>query len=334
MKNILIAVTGLSPQIVSETLFVLSVKIKIKIDELFIVTTKTGKEFILGKGKNKLPSLKSEIAKMCREYKINCPTFDEKKNIYIAKEESLEISDVKTNKDNQLFPNLITNVIREKSSNPENVLYCSLSGGRKTMSAYMGFALSLFARENDMLYHVIVNDEFEKSKKFYPDKKDKKSEFILSEVPYLKLRSIIGENTKNKIFKEMSYSDLVKYAQTQLKIKSADKLYLNPRRKEVWFKENEIQHLQPKQIEFYRYLAELKNPDGCEHIADLAQKFYNDAKDTTNILGLINKINKVICSAINDFEIDGIFKITGPDVWEMSKYGILAEKDKIIFIDR
>jgi CRISPR-associated protein (TIGR02584 family) len=235
-KNILIAVTGLSPQVVSETLYALSAVNKIQIDELYIVTTKTGKDIILGKNKN-IPPLKSQIQKMCNEYKnINCPKFDERKNIFVAKEESIEISDVKTSKDNKLFPNLITNVIRDKSSNPDIVLYCSLSGGRKTMSAYMGFALSLFARENDTLFHVIVNDEFEKSRKFYPAKKDEKTEIVLSEVPYIKLRGLLPKQID---FKNLTYNSLIDFSQKQIKMLNSI-LIIDIKNRKLNFRSNSI----------------------------------------------------------------------------------------------
>jgi hypothetical protein len=46
-------------------------------------------------------------------------------------------------------------------------LLCSIAGGRKTMSFYLGAALSLFGRPQDKLYHVLVTPEFESHPDFY-----------------------------------------------------------------------------------------------------------------------------------------------------------------------
>jgi len=77
MKNILICVTGLTPQIVTETLYCLTKLKKVKIDELYVVTTTRGRDVIMGiDEKINLPPLKNELKRMCDKYKINNPKFE------------------------------------------------------------------------------------------------------------------------------------------------------------------------------------------------------------------------------------------------------------------
>src|SRR5690606_26961156 len=149
-KNILICVTGLTPQIITETFYCLTVQKKIKIDEIYILTTTRGSEVILGKDRGKqTPKVifKDELMQLCKKYKIKVPKFENSsKHIITAKEESLGLSDIRNDKHNKLFPNKVCEFIKEISSG-DNTIYCSISGGRKTMSVHLAFAMVLFGRE-------------------------------------------------------------------------------------------------------------------------------------------------------------------------------------------
>lgn len=229
MKNILIAVTGLSPQVVTETIHALYKEMGIKINEVICITTDEGKKKILEYEKKdningttiSNHSLKVEIEKMCEELKIEVPIFNLDTNVIVTNEESLQVPDVIDNADNKLFANLVCKVIKDLSLDNNVTLYCSLSGGRKTMSAYMYAAISLFGRENDKLYHVLVDNKFEKSGKFYPTMEFEKIK--LSEVPFFKLRAIVP----NIFDMNLSYSELVEETQKWIEDANYGKLILN-----------------------------------------------------------------------------------------------------------
>lgn len=79
--------------------------------------------------------------------------------------------DIRTVADNEQAGDQIASFLQTKACEPAVRLHCSLSGGRKTMTHYMGIAFQLFARPWDNLYHVMVAPEFEKVDKFfYPPK--------------------------------------------------------------------------------------------------------------------------------------------------------------------
>ncbi|MGB9773831.1 MAG: CRISPR-associated ring nuclease Csm6 [Bacteroidota bacterium] len=207
-NHVLLAVTGMTPQVVTETLFGLMVQRGIMIDEVCVITTAEGKRALLGEAG--LPSLEEELNRMCKVWNVHIPAFDPKRSLFIAREETLELHDVRTDRDNILFPNLITNVVRRYTADANNVLHCSIAGGRKTMSVAMAFALSLFGRRDDTLYHVLVSPEFEASKKFFPETTEEGSQLILAEVPYIRLREKLPLLEE---YPHASFSDLVAIAQ-------------------------------------------------------------------------------------------------------------------------
>lgn len=287
-KNLLICVSGLTPQIVTETLFCLSVKEKIPIDEIYVLTTQRGRNVILGKDTHpatpKTP-LKNEIENLCKKYKVKKPLFAENDNhIIVAKEEAIELPDIRTDKDNILFPNKVCEFLRLKTSNPDNVLYCSITGGRKSMSVHLANALSIFARENDKLLHVLTKEEHE-FKGFYPNTKAEANDLELSEIPFVRLRSILSAELKRPDLLKSNFDDIVKFTQEQLKILSpSNKMIVDIERRELRFGNNKVV-LEPSQFLFYYYFIDSKNI-GVNEIS-----VYNFMSDETKIK-FINYFNE------------------------------------------
>ena len=264
MRNILVAVSGLTPQVISETLYCLSVQKKIRIDEIFVITTTEGKRnieeyYFLNREKGEIEGpyqLKEEIEKMCKQHEINVPMFSTKGNVIVASEENIKMHDVRTDRDNILFPNVITNAIKKLTSDDRNILYCSLSGGRKTMSAYMGFALSIYAREGDKLYHVLASKEFEDTGRFYPEKK-KNKDLILSEVPFIKLRPVL----KDKIdYKNKTYSEIIEQSQRELERLKEDGVMIDIKKRTINYKGNTVK-FEPAHLALYLFFVFLKKTE-------------------------------------------------------------------------
>jgi len=260
-KNILICVSGLTPQIVTETFYCLAVQKKIKVDELYVITTKRGREVILGKDKSvHTPKtlLKDELKNLCSRYKIKMPVFEnDEKHIITAKEETLELSDIRTDKHNVLFPNKVCEFISKLSSDTDSNLFCSISGGRKTMGVHLAFALSLFGRENDKLLHVLTSEENE-FKGFYPVNKKEDKALELSEIPYVRLRSVTLFKGDSKLKSKLKYADIVKLTQDQLhRISDKRKLVLKVNQKEISYGEDTVK-FEPLEFAIYYKFAEQK----------------------------------------------------------------------------
>lgn len=356
-KNILICVSGLTPQIVTETLFCLAVKEKTPVDEIYVLTTKRGREVILGKDIHPATpksSLKTEIENLCRKYKIKKPLFEENdKHIIVAKEESIELSDIRTDKDNILFPNKVCEFIREKSSNPDSTLYCSITGGRKSMSVHIANALSIFAREQDKLLHVLTKEEHE-FKGFYPMNKKEAEDLELSEIPFVRLRSILSADIKQAKLFNLTFDEIVKHTQSQLKLYSpSNKMIIDIERRELRFG-NDAVNMQPMEFLFYYFFVDLKER-GIGNITisqfdseETKEKFYEyltefyplryiDEKkwaktrfDDKYFLQKKSKVNKKVEKLIDDPDLAEVFKINVNRKWSESTYFIKADKDRFL----
>ena len=358
MKNILICVSGLTPQIVSETYYCLAVQKKIKIDELYILTTKRGRDVILGLDKH--PStpksgLKVELENLCSKYRLTFPKFENNdEHIVVAKEESLELSDIRTDKHNILFPNKICEFIRKLSLNPDNILYCSISGGRKTMSVHLALALSLFGRSKDKLLHVLTSEENE-FKGFFPLSKKEDEVLELSEIPYVRLRSIISSQIPSAKFAKMKYDEIVSFTQKQLKkTSSKDIIQLLAESKEIKFRDS-IVHMEPLEFAIYYFfvesmqegktrltIQEITSNETALRILEFIKKHYPyyDSKLTTrrpwwktgldaaDFRSKRSKINKKITELIEDHDLAEDFIISSYSSYSNTTYGIKASKNK------
>ncbi|MDI6844893.1 MAG: CRISPR-associated ring nuclease Csm6 [Candidatus Saccharicenans sp.] len=162
-KEVFIFVGGASPQIITETIYALATQKKpIYPDEIFIITTSLGKkiikEMLLEQGK---------LKDLFNEYNIPPVAIEDSHFLVPRNSAGQEIDDIKTSEENESIAELITSFIREKTRDKKLRLHCSIAGGRKTMSFYLGTALQLFGRPWDKLYHVIVSPEFESHPDFF-----------------------------------------------------------------------------------------------------------------------------------------------------------------------
>ncbi len=346
MKNILICVSGLTPQIITETLYCLSIQKNTIIDELYVVTTTRGRAVIQGLDKEynkerKYPPLKNEMERMCTKYKkIKLPKFN-KDQLIVSSELSIELPDIRSDNDNKLFPNTLCDLINVLSKEKNNVLHCSISGGRKSMSVDMAFALSLFGRENDQLWHVLTHENRE-FKHFFPENKKQEKDLELANLPYVKLRSIISRELGNERFKKLKYSDLVNFTQNELMRKTADKLFISSRRREIWYGENDRVKIEPKQIELYRYFLEYgSNFNKPVKIDALINHFSIDKRtgekikgfDETNIRQHISKLNNnKIIPAFKDTELADMFVIHS-GAYGSGEFYINVTNENVEFID-
>jgi len=143
-KHILISLLGRTPQILTETLYALMIRRKIPISEIWVLTTN---ECVPAITQKLLDSGAGKFYQFCRDWGI-----DEHK-IKFNSEHILLAGDISNsptappNSDScEPLVNLILNVLRNLTHDPNTVLHCSLAGGRKTMSVYLAFALQFFGR--------------------------------------------------------------------------------------------------------------------------------------------------------------------------------------------
>ena len=147
--------TGLAPQVVTEMLWWFVARegaSRIVPDSIHIVTTGKGaaavRERLLGAG--------GKLAEFCLEFGL--PDLNARVNVLVPTETDLDPGDDTRDLDTNIgYANLVTRLLRDLTSDPQIRVHASLAGGRKTMSFYMGYAMSLLGREQDELSHVLIS---------------------------------------------------------------------------------------------------------------------------------------------------------------------------------
>jgi CRISPR-associated protein (TIGR02584 family) len=221
-RRILLAVTGLSPQVVTETLYAVAVAQNPPWipDEIHLITTRDGEE------RARL-SLLSErpgwFHRLCRDYGLSGIHFDVDCIHVLSVPGGGPLDDIRSPEDNLFAADFITEKVREFTADAGAALHVSIAGGRKTMGFFLGYALSLFGRPQDRLSHVLVSAPFESSWAFfYPtpyeniiethDKKlvdARKARVTLAGIPFVSLRHGLPEDLLEG---HARYADVVRQA--------------------------------------------------------------------------------------------------------------------------
>jgi CRISPR-associated protein (TIGR02584 family) len=167
-RRVLFAVSGLSPQIITETIYALAIssneESRFVPTEIQVLTTTEGARRI------RLALLSEQpggFAGLRRDYKLPPIKFDESSLHIITDSSGTALQDIRTESDNQLVADAITEKIRAITSDDACALHVSMAGGHKTMCNYAGYALSLFGRKQDRLSHLLVSTPFESSYEFF-----------------------------------------------------------------------------------------------------------------------------------------------------------------------
>lgn len=165
-RRILLAVTGLSPQVITETLYALTQQNTPAFipTEVHLITTDEGA------ARARLSLLSEDpgwFHRLRRDYQLPAITFDADHIHTLRDRHGQPLDDIRTPQDNQTAADYITDTVRRLTADPDSALHVSIAGGRKTMGFYLGYALSLFGRQQDRLSHVLVPAPFESSWNFF-----------------------------------------------------------------------------------------------------------------------------------------------------------------------
>ena len=170
MKTVMLAVSGLSPQVITETLYVLHQSSR-HVDAIHVITTRDGKEKIFAE---LFGGGDGHYYKYLDEYSINPASIDfGHRNVHvITNEYGIELSDIESESDNEQLLKKCMEMTFYFTKGTETAVFFSIAGGRKTMSSCLSLAAQMYGRPQDRLYHVLVSPEFESNRNFfYPPKK-------------------------------------------------------------------------------------------------------------------------------------------------------------------
>ena len=221
-KKILVAVTGMSPQIITETVYALYRQQGWLPEKIIVLTTLVGRGRII----DTLLGENGYFKRLCRDYRLPDIEFGEH-TIRVIQENGEDLADIRTPEQNQAAADLIVREIGALCRDAQTELHVSIAGGRKSMGFYIGYALSLFGREQDKLSHVLVEEDFENKKEFfYPTPMPQwlelgegrqadaaQAKVMLAEIPFVRLNahtdsSVLGE--------KQTFSQAVQLAQNRV----------------------------------------------------------------------------------------------------------------------
>lgn len=165
-QSILLSTVGSSPQVVTETLYAIAEQKLSWPTEVRIITTSLGAEkvrqgLIAGK----------QLERLCHELSLPIPKFGDEQLLVVTNEQGQYVEDARSLADHEALANFIMHQVQQITDNENCILHASLAGGRKTMTFYLGYVMSLFGRQQDTLSHVLVSEGYEGKPNFwYPTK--------------------------------------------------------------------------------------------------------------------------------------------------------------------
>jgi len=237
-KNILLCVAGTTPQIITETLYALTIQQSEIINEIRVITTLDGYDKIMtgaikGCGsveESLLDKNNGRFFAFLRDYpQVGDIEFDETGITLLRTQDGRALEDIRTERENQLAGDQICESVSEICKDENVRLFASAAGGRKTMGIYLTAAMQLFARADDSLSHVLVNSNFETNRNFYypPPQpmtlrtatgleiSSADAQISLAPIPFIRLRGIGVEAFDEKA---KTYKQAVNKAQSDLKL--------------------------------------------------------------------------------------------------------------------
>lgn len=261
-KRILLAVSGMSPQILTETLYALAVANP----EPFIPTEIHLISTVSGAKKATLELLHSKTGKfhqLCRDYGLENIRFSAESIYVISDENGVLLDDIKTPAQNEAAADFITSVLSRLTHDENAALHVSIAGGRKTMGYYLGYALSLYGRAQDRLSHVLVTERYENLRDFFYPTPDslviydrdnnvldaREAEVMLAQIPFVRLRRGIPRELLDG---KARFNDSVRFAQ---RLEAEPRLVIDLTKKRLFAYEVEID-LTEINFAFYLWMVE------------------------------------------------------------------------------
>lgn len=268
-RRVLLAVTGLSPQVVTETLYHLCRQRKPPFvpSEVHLITTAEG-------GRRAQLTLlhphQGRFERFLDDFELQAQIAFDSSHVHIlADADGKPLEDIRTDADNTAAADAITALVRRFTADPECALHVSLAGGRKTLGYYLGYALTLFSRPQDRLSHVLVSPPFENNHQFYYPPPAAEVLFTsdnrpintadasieLAEIPFVSLRHGLPEHLLSGA---ATYMETVDAARLSF---AAPSLQLDYQRRALVCGSREVM-LQPQLFAWYAWMARRRYQSG------------------------------------------------------------------------
>jgi len=222
-KTVLLAVTGMSPAVLTETVWTLAHGAEPVIpDKVVAVTTRAGKKKLQEELLSPRPDYSGHTVWMAlsaslhkkghnTENKLQFGDTNEHIRVFTRNTPTgpAELDTVTTDEENMAAADFLLDCVRAIVSTENTRLVASIAGGYKTMSALLYACVSLIGHDGDRITHVLVQDPFDKQLSpgfYYPAQPAKILDFkgrkirasdaviSLADVPFVPFRKLFSEN--------------------------------------------------------------------------------------------------------------------------------------------
>ncbi len=265
-KQILLCVAGVTPQIITETLYALTQQRGERVDEIRVITTLEGRDRLL---EDLLKPGSGKLLAFCRDYDIDPASikFDETTITLLRTPDGRTLADIRSVEENEVAADQICEIVRELAKDENTRIHASAAGGRKTMSIYLTTAMQLFGRADDRLSHVLISEDFETHPEFFykpPQPRELEirdrqgnvrlvstadAQIHLADIPFIRLGGLRSDWLRDGKY---SYGELVKSAQRDLDLsESLHELRLDVKQRRISVA---ICHAKLPPKEFFVYL--------------------------------------------------------------------------------
>lgn len=313
-KNILFLVTGMTPQIITETLYALAVDPELTDKwvptEIHVLTTAKGKIQIRSRLFND-----GIFEKLLQDFHLPNIKFDDS-TLHVITRDGEEIEDLKNLDDNELAANETCRLIKLFTDEENSSVHVSIAGGRKTMGFYAGYALSLYGRAQDSMSHILVSEEFEFATNFYyPTPYEhyvgkynsqehlnaQHAKVFLANIPFVRLRNTLPDTHPLKM-ENYTFSDVIEQlnqvnqpiclklnvTQRYIKINDSSRVELPPREMAMlmWFADNKVRGKAGIKAPTGSYKGEM-SPAEQVYIQELTEEYllhYDELKDSDSAI--------------------------------------------------
>jgi len=209
MKNILLAVCGLAPQVITEALYALLHEGR-QVHAVHVITTRYGKDRLLSglfcPDCHRLEDLLADFGLTPADVEFN------RRNVHTLRTGTgVEIEDIITYDDNEILLKSCLDLSFSFTREQDTAVWFLVAGGRKTMTSCLTLAAQFYGRPQDRLLHVLVSPEFEnshdfwypprhstmirltdeKGQPFYKDTRYAKIQLI--NIPFVSVRKLLGD---------------------------------------------------------------------------------------------------------------------------------------------
>jgi CRISPR-associated protein (TIGR02584 family) len=235
-KIVLLAVTGMTPAVLTETVWALAHENPSVIpDTVVVVTTRKGRELLTNEVLSPLTAGGDDLWSCLRKAILGKKLEQGDKRLNLEPPRvitapnprtgrSIELEDFRTSAENDAMADFVLEQVRGFVGNPGINLITSIAGGRKTLGALLYASMSLLGRETDRLTHVLVSEPFDSfgvTPRFYYPKQPAQqlktaegrillaaqAQIDLGDIPFVPLRNLFE---RDLVTQPHSFTELVK----------------------------------------------------------------------------------------------------------------------------